>query len=171
MLAATRARFNFFPLGRRGGPSNQHLRASNDRNNVIARTWAPPDLKKTKHSPRHMLTLDCPLCKFRWDYETLTVYCPAEEAHNKREHWLAPDWRFHSEQPYRYYNSMPLTYNPRTGQRLADGCARRNNNERREQGLTTYARFLQRDSTGMARQVSGIGSYGNRWETHFPYPT
>lgn len=170
MLRNSRAHFNYYPLGRRAGPINAHERLG-EQNNLVARTWKPPDQKKITHTTRDRLKLDCPLCKFKWDYETLTVHCPAVDSHNKREHWLEPFWFYKGKQPYRYYKSMPVTFNPRTHQIMADNFAASNSNERRGEGLTTRARMLAREKQGMARYVSGIGDVYTQWETHFPYPS
>ena len=168
MFCSSRSALNFYPLGRRGGPVNKYLRYG-VQNNTTSRTWGAPP-KTIVSTTRDRLTLDCPMCTFKWDFETLTVNCPSVEAHNKREHWLAADWVYKGEQAEQYYRSMPVTFNPRTHQFMADGQARAKNNERRAQGLTTKNRMIHKQQTGMARDISGIGTFANRWETHFPYP-
>ena len=170
MLSSSRTFFNFFPMGRRGGQANTYMRYGTQ-NNTTSRVWnsaAPP--AHVKQMRRDQLHPECPMCTFRWDFETLTIHCPAVDDHNKREHWLAPDWKYRKHQPYKYYKSMPVTFNPRTHQFMADAFAEAKNNERRGQGLTTKIRMLQKQQRGVSRYVSGIGSHNQRYETHFAYP-
>jgi hypothetical protein len=169
MLRHTKPQFNFYPFGRKTGPLNNYEQRGL-RNNYMTRLVDIPERKTVTQVSRHRLKLECPLCEFRWDFETLTVQCPGVKEHNQREKWLSPFWLYKRDQPYKYYKYMPVTFNPRTHQFMADGFSRSNNNERRSQGLTGRVRCMQRESTGIPTYISGIGSYSTKWETHFPYP-
>jgi hypothetical protein len=175
MFGFSSVRFNFYPLGRRTGPVNSWERYGR-RNNVIARTWHVPAVSTRKNTPRTRLALQCPLCSFQWDHDTLTVFCPVVNEHRQRESWLSPDWFWRRDggtgtgTPPMSYKFIKASRNPRTGLLGADAWAKSNNNERRGQGLTTKMRFLSKEQRVMSHEQSGIGSFSNHWLTHFPFP-
>jgi hypothetical protein len=167
MLRFSTTVLNFFPLGMRTGPRNAYMAVPAATNYD---TRLPVTVKDVKRMRRDQLTLDCPMCRFMWDHETLTVHCPSDATHKKREHWLAHDWMWGKQQPTKYYKAMPVTFNPRTHQFMADEAAKSMNNERRGQGLTTRIRNLAKQQRGISGEYCGIGKWSRRWSVHFPYP-
>lgn len=173
---ATAVWLNFFPLGYTSGPKNRQILSPHNNldgrsTNNMKKLTGPTD-KHPGLVPRHQLKLHCEHCRFAWVHDTLVVRCPARPAeHNQREMWLQPTWTWGKQQPYQYYNYLPATVNPRTGMPLAREDAKGMNNERRGQGLPTKTRLLEREKRGISRAITGIGNYGQRWQTRFPFPT
>lgn len=172
-LRPTNALLNFFPLGLTCGPVNKQVLcpmnnfdgSSNRLEKIV------PGVKDPNLRPREQLKLYCEHCRFEWQHDILRVRCVADpEAHNQREVGLHPTWMWGKQQPYRYYDYMPVNIHPRTRMFLAREDAKGMNNERRGQGLTTRTRNIEEERRGIAWRKCGIGMTQKQWKTHFPYP-
>lgn len=174
-VARTAALLNFFPLGYMAGPKNRQTlcppnnfdgRVTNNMTKLTGPTDKHPGLVR-----RENMKLSCEHCRFHWVHDTLVVRCPSNPAeHNQREMWLQPTWMWGKQQPFQFYKYLPANINPRTGMHLAREDAKGMNNERRSQGLPTKTRQLHAERRQIARSVTGIGVYNQRWKTRFPYP-
>lgn len=177
-FCGTAACLNFFPLGLKSGPKNISVNFPiNNFDGAINNMVAPlPSENNTIKRPgyvlRHELKLNCECCRFEWLYDTLTVRCSAYPAlHNQQEIWLQPTWMYHRQQPHKWYRYMNLSKNPRTHQLWSREDSKGMNCERRTMGLTSYTMRMAKETRGIARSVSNIGTYGTRWQTRFPFPT
>lgn len=166
---------NFFPLGYTSGPRNRQVMSPPNNfdgrtTNNMTKLTGPAD-KHPNLVRRDSLRLRCEHCRFRWVHDTLVVRCPANPSeHNQREMWLQPTWMWGKQQPYQFYKYLPANVNPRTLMPLAREDAKGMNNERRSQGLPTKTRLLQKERRQIARSITGIGVYSQRWKTRFPFP-
>lgn len=162
---------SFYPLGMKSGPVNAEIQHAP--NNYRGRKGFP-DVNKVQRVPRDQLKLSCPHCRFLWDHDTLTVWCPSETTHHMREHWMRVDWIRDRRHAYRYWYSMPGVYeNPRTGERLGEEeSSKRVSSERRSLGLTSpYMRLYGRERFFLSGKISKRSARGTPLKVQFPYPS
>jgi hypothetical protein len=171
MLRRCAALRNFFPFGKRRGPTNPEVYRAVPYTNDCAN--APSEPVGFQHVRRHELSHKCRFCQFRWRFDRLSVQCPANAQHNQIEHGLHHTWVWEHQQPYNWYAQLKTGYWPQIGAELSaeKSNSSKHNRERRGAGCTTRVRTRHAWRTGVARSVSNIGSRNHTWKTYFPYPT
>jgi hypothetical protein len=175
---ATKLLRNYFPLGLKSGPKNFDVVLAVNNfdpaqvNNIPKHLSDNNSNKRPGFMQRHEMKLKCECCKFQWIRDALAIRCSAHPAvHNQQEIWLQPTWMYGRQQPHNYHRYLNMSRNPRTGHVMARETAKGMNTERRTVGLTTYAMNAEKEKRQLARTVSGLGMFGKRWQTRFPFAT
>lgn len=179
LCGGTQVLRNFFPMGLRSGPKNAAVLAPinnfdpRQANNIPRLPSNGTGQKRLNFvTSRNDLKLKCECCQFQWLFDTLTVRCSAHPTvHNQQEVWLQPTWMYERQQPRNWFHYLNVNRNPRTGQLWSRETSKGMNCERRAMGLTSYMRRVEREKRQIPRQVSGVGTYSNRWKTRFPFPS